>query len=99
MAETQQMTSFTANGVAYTEYQPVPFLSEPGFPGDGVWISGYALVRGVAISPAGAPIFLPRRRQEQRLVQKLIAFYTDVAIRMVEICEQVWQWTFARKTR
>lgn len=96
MAETQQIT-FTANGVTYTEYQPVLFLSEPGYAGDGVWLSGYALVRGVAISPAGAPIFLPRRRQERRLVQKLIAFYTDVAIRMVEICEAMWRWTFARK--
>lgn len=98
MSETQQMI-FKANGVAYMEYRPVLFLSESGFQGDGEWLSGYALVRGVAISPAGTPIFLPRRRQEQRLVQKLIAFYTDVAIRMVEICEQVWRWTFARKTR
>lgn len=101
MAETQQMT-FTANGVMYTEYRPVLFLSEPGFPGDGVWLSGYALVRGVAITPAGEPIFLMRRESAQavkRWGRMTGWFYMAVYLRMIEMREMMRRWTFARKTR
>lgn len=100
MAETQQMT-FTANGVAYTEYRPVLFLSEPGYAGDGVWLSGYALVRGVAISPAGQPIFLTRREGERTVKRwgHLTGwFYIAVYLRMLEVWSMVLRWTFARKT-
>lgn len=99
MAETQQMT-FMANGVAYTEYRPVLFLSEPGFPGDGVWLSGYALVRGVAISPAGVPSFLVRRESAETVRRwgRITAWlYMAVYLRMIEVREMMRRWTLARK--
>ena len=84
------------------EYQPVLFVGEPeGKPGDGVWISGYALVRGVAITPAGEPIFLSRQEDPKRTVQlwgRLTGwFYMAVYLRMLEIWSMVCRWTFARK--
>lgn len=82
-------------------YQPVLFVGEPeGKPGDGVWISGYALVRGVAITPAGEPIFLSRQEAPGQVARRWFRmtgwFYMAVYLRMVD----VWRrWTFARKTR
>ena len=70
------------------EYQPVLFVGEPeGKPDDGVWISGYALVRGIAITPAGEPVFVAHHHDKgalSRLWSRMTAW--------------VFRWTFARKT-
>lgn len=99
MPETRT-TTFTAGGVPYTQYRPVLFQSEPSFPGDGAWLSGYALVKGVTITPAGEAIFLTRREGERTVKRwgRVTAwFYMAVYLRMLEVWTMVCRWTFARK--